>query len=126
MMHAQWKLRAYLRAHGITPYKLAKALPEVRQATIYRLAAEDAPQSVSFDVLSQVIAGLRRVTGEEVTPNDLIEIVEETKWPLHGDPNREALNLSEVKTFRLRSGAVEPLALTDSAVTVAALRGRQE
>lgn len=126
MTQAQWKLRAYLNAHGITPYKLAKALPEVRQATIYRLAAEDAPQSVSFDVLSQVITGLRRVTGEEVMPNDLIAIVEEPKWALHGDPNREALNLSEVKTFKMRGEAVEPLGLTDSAVTVAALRGRQE
>ncbi|GGS40560.1 helix-turn-helix domain-containing protein [Deinococcus knuensis] len=85
MMQAQWKLRAYLQAHGITPYRLAKALPEMRQATIYRLAAEETPQSVSFDVLSQVIAGLRRVTGEDVTPNDLIAIVEtrsaeDTSW----------------------------------------------
>ncbi|THF87207.1 helix-turn-helix transcriptional regulator [Deinococcus sp. KSM4-11] len=75
-MQAQWKLRDYLHAHGITPYKLAKAIPDVRQATIYRLAAEDAPQSVSFDILSRVITGLRTVTGQDVTVGDLITLVE--------------------------------------------------
>lgn len=75
MIEARWNLKTYLQAHNLTPYRLARALPDMRQATIYRLVAQDSPQSVSFDILARVISGLRALTGEEVTPNDLITLV---------------------------------------------------
>lgn len=72
MIEVTWNLKGYLQRHGLTPYRLAKSIPDMRQATIYRLAAEDAPQSVSFEVLSKVLTGLRALTGESVTADDLI------------------------------------------------------
>lgn len=126
MMQAQWRLRDYLNSKGITAYRLAKAIPEVRQATIYRLAAEDAPQSVSFDVLSQVITGLRKLTGQDITPNDLICVVEEPEAQtrhLGADPERAAL-VGTVQKLK-RRGAPTPLSQpTDMTALVAELRGK--
>ncbi|WP_291426629.1 helix-turn-helix transcriptional regulator [Deinococcus sp.] len=75
MMQVQWRLRDYLTQHGLTAYKLAKALPELRQPTVYRLASDRSPQSVNLELLGKVMQGLKSLTGEEVTPNDLLEVV---------------------------------------------------
>lgn len=76
MMQVHWRLRDYLNQHGLTAYRLAKVLPEVRQPTIYRLASEHSPQSVNFETLGKVLQGLKTLTGEEVTPNDLLEVIQ--------------------------------------------------
>jgi hypothetical protein len=82
MAHTVWKLRDYLNRKGISAYQLAKALPESRQPTIYRLASESPPTSVNLDVLGRVVAGLRDLTGEPVSPNDLLEVIDEPVPPL--------------------------------------------
>ncbi len=76
MAHTVWKLRDYLKTHGLSAYQLAKALPESRQPTIYRLASDTPPSSVSLDVLGRIVSGLRELTGEPVSPNDVLEVVE--------------------------------------------------
>ena len=75
MTETHWKLRDYLKRNNLSAYQLAKALPASRQPTIYRLASENPPSSVSLDVLNRVIHGLRELTGEDVTPNDLLEVM---------------------------------------------------
>lgn len=125
-MKMRLNLGGYLASNGLTAYRLVQeSRGELAQNTIYAMARKPA-QRVDLDTVAKIIETLGRVQQREVTLADLIEIVEEPKQNLRGDPNREALDLSEIKTFRLRGKAVEPLALTDSAATVAALRGRQE
>lgn len=125
MTHVQWKLHDYLKSRGITPYRLAKAIPEVRQATIYRLAAQDAPQAVSFGVLSQVIHGLRKLTGQDITPNDLILVVEEPE-PQHGvDPHRTALS-GTVQKLKQRGSPPALKRPTNMAAIIAEMRGKNE
>lgn len=75
MMQVHWRLRDYLQQHGLTAYRLAQAIPDTRQPTVYRLASEHAPQSVNLELLGKVMQGLRTLTGQEVTPNDLLEVV---------------------------------------------------
>ena len=84
MMKVQWRLRDYLQQHGLTAYRLAQAMPDTRQPTVYRLASERAPQSVNFDLLGKVIQGLKVLTGQDVTPNDLLEVI------YVAEPEREA------------------------------------
>ncbi|GAA5504513.1 hypothetical protein Dxin01_04288 [Deinococcus xinjiangensis] len=128
MMQVEWRLRDYLNSKGISAYRLAKAIPHVRQATIYRLTAEDAPQSVSFDVLSQVISGLRSITGQDITPNDLISVVERpdsSERYLDAAPDRAALTGTVQKLKR--RGPPAPLAQpTDMTLLVAELRGKEQ
>ena len=75
-MPVKWKLQEYLNQHDITPYRLAQEIHgELSQKGVYRLT-DDSLGGVRFDTLSAVIAGLRRLTGETVTPNDLLEFEE--------------------------------------------------
>jgi transcriptional regulator with XRE-family HTH domain len=73
----QWKLRQYLETHGLSAYALAKVAGG-RETTIYRLAREgQEPDRVDLPTLARVIGALRKLTGETVTPNDLLEVIEE-------------------------------------------------
>ncbi|MGX9687052.1 hypothetical protein ACTQ9L_07885 [Deinococcus wulumuqiensis] len=100
----------------------------MRQATIYRLAAEDAPQSVSFDVLSKVISGLRSITGQDITPNDLMSVVERPD-PLTkhlGMPAERSVLTGSVQKLK-RRGPPAPLAqVTDMTALVGELRGKDQ
>lgn len=76
MVQVQWRLHQYLKKRQLTAYKLSKAIPDIRQPTIYRLASDRTPQSVNLELLGKVMQGLRTLTGEEVTPNDLLQVVQ--------------------------------------------------
>jgi hypothetical protein len=95
MAHTVWKLRDYLKAHNLSAYQLAKALPESRQPTIYRLASDSPPTSVNLDVLGRIVAGLRDLTGEPVSPNDVLEVID--------TPTLRSLKPGEVGDDKLRS-----------------------
>jgi hypothetical protein len=71
----RWKLATYLQERGITPYRLAKAVaPEARTGTVYRLArAGREPSRIDLPTLATVLEGLRRVTGEAVSFEDVLE-----------------------------------------------------
>ncbi len=73
-----WNLEKFLEEHGKTRYELAQTLGgnfESRLASIYRLKS---PNRLDFTTLADLIGGLRELTGEEVTPNDLLEYKELT------------------------------------------------
>jgi hypothetical protein len=126
MMTVQWKLRRYLDAHGLTAYRLAQAIPDMRQATIYRLASKTTPQSVNFEILGRILQGLRQLTGETVTPNDLLEVldVEPTLTGPGDDAEQLSFDPHNLKTFN-RRGPPAPLAQpTDMTALVAELRGK--
>ncbi len=95
MAHTIWKLRDYLKTHNLSAYQLAKALPESRQPTIYRLASDSPPTSVNLDVLGRIVAGLRDLTGEPVSPNDVLEVID--------TPTLRSLKPGEVGDDKLRS-----------------------
>lgn len=77
----------------------------------------------NLDTLQMVLEGLEQLTGQPVEITDLLEVV---RAPApHGDPDRPALDLTNLKTFRRSSSPVRPSSPTDSAATVASLRGRE-
>lgn len=77
----------------------------------------------SLETLEAVMAGLERLTGLPVNLDDLLEVVHEPA-PLHGDPDRPALDTANLKTFRLRERGPQPAVTMPSEVLVAQLRGR--
>lgn len=68
-------LGAYLKRHKLTPYRLVKE-SGLAQATVYNMARTPA-QRVDLDTVGTLLTALRRMTGEPVTVNDLLEESEE-------------------------------------------------
>lgn len=78
MAVVRWRLHSYLKEHKITAYALTKASGLTRSTTIYRLAKEqDGPTRVDLPTLAAVIVGLRKLTGNEVRIEDILEFIEE-------------------------------------------------
>lgn len=79
----RWRLGAYLRAHEVSVYRLHRELRgELSRTALYNIARGET-RGLDFDTLASLIAALRRLTGEEVAPNDLIEVavdVEDDGW----------------------------------------------
>ncbi len=69
----RWKLKSYLDANNLTPYKLIKA-SGLTQTTIYAIA-QSKPSEVRFDTLTMIIRGLEKLTGKTVEIADVIEVV---------------------------------------------------
>ena len=67
----RWKVKEFLQAHDITPYRLMKD-SGLAQGTAYRLANNDVG-AVNNETLDAVIKALRERTGEEVKIQDLVE-----------------------------------------------------
>lgn len=66
-------LGGYLKRHGLTPYRLVKE-SGLAQATVYNMARTPA-QRVDLDTVGTMLDALRRMTGERVTVDDLLEEV---------------------------------------------------
>lgn len=64
-------LGEYLKRHGLTPYRLVKE-SGLAQATVYNMARTPA-QRVDLDTVGTMLDALRRMTGERVTVDDLLE-----------------------------------------------------
>ena len=79
----------------------------------------------SLETLEAVMAGLEKLTGRRVELTDLLEVVHDPA-PLHGDPERPALETRNLKTFHLRSREGQPRVSTPSEVLVAQERGRDQ
>lgn len=67
----RWKLKEYLDAHEITGYRLIQE-SGVSGNTVYRLT-NNRTDGVQGKVLNDILNTLHRLTGEKVTPNDLLE-----------------------------------------------------
>ena len=73
MAEIRWDLEKVLEARGITRYELAQNMEgnfKTRLTSLYR--TKD-PKRVDLPVMAEIVSALRRMTGEEVTPNDLLE-----------------------------------------------------
>jgi hypothetical protein len=64
-------LGGYLQRRQLTPYRLVKE-SGLAQATVYNMARAPA-QRVDLDTVNAVLKALRRMTGEPVTMDDLLE-----------------------------------------------------
>lgn len=72
-----WKLREFLAERNITRLALEKKA-DVSRVTLYRMTSPDPKklqQRIDFPTLTAIIAALRDLTGEDVTPDDLLEFV---------------------------------------------------
>ena len=74
MALVRWKLAAYLKAHNLTAYAVAKEMGGLtRIPTVYRMADAEKPLSrVDFKTLADLMVALR-VLGHEVELADLVE-----------------------------------------------------
>jgi hypothetical protein len=72
MTKVKWAVGKYLDTHGKTPYAFMKA-SGLAQMTAYSIA-NGKGAAVHLDTLGAVVAGLEKLTGREVTLNDLFEI----------------------------------------------------
>lgn len=71
-------LDRYLRQHDLTAYRLVKETGgRVARGSVYALARGEEVKRVDLETLSEVMAALHRITGQEVTPNDLLEVIEQ-------------------------------------------------
>lgn len=109
-----------LAQHRLNRKQLAEG-SGVRYATINDMYT--GKRRPSLDTLEAVMAGLEKMTGQRVELSDLLE-VRHVPAPLHGDPERPALDAEHLKTFRLRPRGMQPAVKVPSEVLVAALRGR--
>jgi hypothetical protein len=111
MFKITWKLGGYLETHHLRPRDVeTEAIRsgfQFGRNTIYRLLRNDGPKSYDKDTLTALIVSLRNLTGQPVTPNDLLEVVEE-RSPASGtiNPalravlgNTKPLNLEELDTL---------------------------
>ena len=74
-MALEWKVREFLKAHGISAYRLMKEAG-LAQGTAYRLASNRA-NGLNLETLDAVIGALRRLTSKRVLLADLLEYQED-------------------------------------------------
>ena len=111
MRAVHFTLRQYLRAHGLSTYRLAQAARgRVSERTVYALARGEVSR-VDLGTLGAVISTLEELTGKSVSPADLLEAVtvpgpdaEARAW-LGGDASR----LGEFESYDW--GGADPYAL---------------
>lgn len=70
----KWKLKDYLDAHDLTPYKLAQ-VSGLAKNTVYSMARGEAEGNLK--TLETVIKTLREITGEQVELGDVIEVIDD-------------------------------------------------
>ena len=75
--HLRVSLDRILSSRNLSTYRLMKQLEgRVSRGTVYSLASGNV-QRIDLETLAGIMAGLEELTGETITPNDLIEMVEE-------------------------------------------------
>ena len=91
-MRLNMRLGEYLQAHNLTAYKLEKAVSGVvSRNTVYKWAREsEAPDHIHTAQFVAIMQALTRLTGQPVTPNDLLEVMEEPIQPDNEDAWLEA------------------------------------
>ncbi len=71
MDSVKWKLKAYLEHHKLSAYALTKAT-DLSPNTVYTIARGDTNQ-VRLETLAGLLGGLRKLTGREVSLEDVLE-----------------------------------------------------
>ena len=76
-MTVRVSLDRFLERNNLTAYKLTKEVGgKASQGSIYALSRGNKVKRVDLETLSEVMGALSRLTGQPVTPNDLLEIIE--------------------------------------------------
>ena len=71
-------LDRYLERHNLSAYRLANELKgRVAQGSVYAMTRSKTVKRIDLETLSGVLQALERITGEPVTPNDLLEVLQE-------------------------------------------------
>ena len=77
-MQIRVSLDRYLERHNLSAYRLANELKgRVAQGSVYAMTRSKTVKRVDLETLSGVLEALERITGEPITPNDLLEIIQE-------------------------------------------------
>lgn len=81
MSAIRWKLRSYLDENDLTPWDVENEAARLGQSlggtNIYRLVRGEGPARLDRKTLATLIQALRNLTGRKVTPNNLLEFVNE-------------------------------------------------
>jgi DNA-binding Xre family transcriptional regulator len=75
MAEMKWNLENWLETHRVTRYELAQNMGgnvKTRLTSLYRMRD---PKRIDLSVMGEIVSALRHITGEDVTPNDLLEFV---------------------------------------------------
>lgn len=76
-MPVQWKLKELLEREGVTAYALAEKMGgATRRPTLYAITSPDTskrPVKVGFQLLDDILVGLKGVTGRQFSVSDIIE-----------------------------------------------------
>ena len=72
-MAVRWKVKTFLDAHDITPYRLMKE-SGLAQGTVYRLVNDDTT-GLNTETLNSVLDALSDLTGETLAVGDVLEYV---------------------------------------------------
>ena len=71
-------LDRYLERHNLSAYRLANELKgRVAQGSVYAMTRSKTVKRIDLETLTGVMQALERITGEPVTPNDLLEVIQE-------------------------------------------------
>ena len=70
------RLKEFLTANNLSTYRLEREVSGVSRTSLYKLASGDT-DGIRFPTLDAIIAALTKLTGNPVTPNDLLEVVQE-------------------------------------------------
>ena len=104
-------MKLYIEQNAITPHKLALEAG-ISPPNLYTLIRGEGARNVSRTTLAKLIGALTRLTGQPVTPNDLLEVIE--------TPEQSATNPdSDVQTNPQDAGHV--LRAAESSVSSLAL-----
>lgn len=77
-MRLRLSLDRFLATHSLTPYRLFKEVEgKLAKSSVYDLVRGDEVKRVDLSTLSAVLEGLMSLTGERLTPNDLLETVKD-------------------------------------------------
>ena len=79
MIQVQWKLKPYLEQNSISAHKLAIEAG-ISPPNLYTLIRGEGAKNVSRETLAKLIGALRRLTGQPISPNDLLEVIEEPEF----------------------------------------------
>ena len=75
-MNVRVTLKEYLKHRNLSAYRLAQATTgRVAERTVYALARPGVKR-IDLETLGVVIEALEELTGEPVTPNDLLEVTQ--------------------------------------------------
>lgn len=96
-------LDRYLERHNLSAYRLANELKgRVAQGSVYAMTRSKTVKRIDLETLTGVMQALERITGETVTLNDLLEVIEEPEpdpeqaW-LDASASDLAANLAELE-----------------------------